>query len=92
MTISDRIYALFCRYEQEMCLLNPSGIVIGFNEINDFIKYRNNITHGGQSVMDMTIATTTYVLSGLVYCCLLTRAGLERSKILELCKRKKLIH
>ena len=92
MTISDRIYDLFCRYEQEMCLLNPSGIVIGFNEINDFIKYRNNITHGGQSVMDMTIATTAYVLSGLVYCCLLTRAGLERSKILELCKRKKLIH
>ena len=47
-----------------MCLLNPSGIVIGFNEINDFIKYRNNITHGGQSVMDMTIATTALFAEG----------------------------
>lgn len=91
MAVSDKIYALYERYEQEMLIINPSDFHIVDEDIHNFIKYRNNITHGNFSVIDPRIVITAYILAGLVYCCLLARIGIEREKIVELCRRNFLI-
>lgn len=91
ISASDRIWALYCRYGTEMEILNQTDVPIGDNEISSFVKYRNNITHGSYRVLNQEIAATAYVLQGLVYCCLLTRIGLDRDKVTLLCRNKKIL-
>ena len=72
-----------------MNILNREiGISIREDEIKDFVKYRNDITHGNHRVLDKRIACTAHLLSGLVYCSLLDRIGISREKIRELCVHK----
>lgn len=92
MSASEKITLLYKRYEKALLCLNDSEINIGEAEINQFVKYRNYITHGSYRVLNMEVAITAYVLSGLVYCCILSRIGLEQQKILELCHYRKIIH
>lgn len=91
LTASEKIGLLYKRYEEEMTCLNSTGMVVAEKEINEFVKYRNEITHGSYRVLNMEVATTAYILSGLVYCCILSRIGLNRQKILELCQHRKII-
>lgn len=91
MSASDRIYALYCRYRTDMDILNQTDMPIGENEINSFVKYRNNITHGSYRVLNQKIAATAYLLQGLAYCCLLTRIGISRDKITLLCRNRKIL-
>lgn len=91
MSASDKIQILYDRYAQEMLILNQTSYHIGENAINEFVKYRNHITHGSYRVMDQKIAVTAHILSGLVYCCVLKRIGVDREKILELCRNGKII-
>ena len=81
MAASDQIKALYHMYDEEMTLANQSNIVIGDDEIDEFVKYRNHITHGSYRVLDYTLANTTRLLSCLVYCCILTRVGIPRDNI-----------
>ena len=74
-----------------MIILNFSEIDISDDEISEFVKYRNSITHGSFRVIDSSIVATAYTLSGLVYCSLLSRIGVSREKILNLCKNWKLL-
>lgn len=92
MSAGDKISMIYHRYEQEMLILNPSHINITDAEINEFVKYRNHITHGYHRVMDMKVGITAHVLQGLVYCCLLTRIGMSREQILDLCKKRKILN
>ena len=71
-----------------MLILNQSAIIIDDDAIKAFVKYRNDITHGSHRVLDVKIAITAHCLERLVYCCLLERIGVERSRILEWCKDK----
>lgn len=88
---NEKFCELYHRYEEEMINLNLSEVDISDEDISQFVKYRNNITHGSFRVMDSSIATTAYVLSGLIYCALLSRIGVSREKILYLCKHRQLL-
>lgn len=86
LSASDRIKALFHMYDPEMTILNESRFVISDEEIDAFVKYRNQITHGTYRVLEPVIAGTTHLLAGLVYCCVLTRIGIPREKITQWCE------
>lgn len=91
MSASDKICNLYDMYEEEMIKLNHSTIDVNSKKILDFIKYRNNITHGTYRIIDEKIAVTAYLLQGLVYCCLLTRIGVDRNTIFKLCAEGKIL-
>jgi len=88
---SEKFCELYHRYEEEMINLNLSEVDISDEDISQFVKYRNNITHGSFRVMDSSIATVAYILSGLIYCAFLSRIGVSREKILCLCKNRQLL-
>lgn len=80
---ADQFKMLFHMYEEEMLLANNTHMRIGDAEIDAFVKYRNDITHGSYRVMNLTIACTAYLMECLVYCCILTRIGIRRDVIRE---------
>lgn len=92
MSASDKICKLFHLYEKEMTVLAKQiKEKISDEDILMFIKYRNNITHGAYRVMDQRIATTAFILQGLVYCCLLKRIGMNEDDVLGLCQNGKIL-
>lgn len=96
MSASDRICTLYHCYANEMCALaesttNPSETKLSDKDIQEFVKYRNNITHGSYRVMDTRIATTAFMLQGLVYCCILNRIGIDKAEIYRLCQNRKIL-
>ena len=56
--------------------------------IEEFTKFRNDVTHGSYRVLTISIAETAYVMSGLVYCCMLKRIGFDMEQIIEFCRMK----
>ena len=78
---ADQFKILYHMYEEEMAIANKSYATIGDTEIDAFVKYRNDITHGSYRVLDSTIAYTTYLMACLVYCCVLTRIGIPGEDI-----------
>lgn len=92
MSASDKICKLYHLHEKEMTSLTKQMEEnISDEDILAFIKYRNNITHGAYRVMDQRIATTAFILQGLVYCCLLKRIGMSENSILSLCQNGKIL-
>ena len=96
MSASDRFCELYHYYADEMCALaentsNPSEAKISDKDIQEFVKYRNNITHGSYRMMNTKIATTAFMLQGLVYCCILSRIGIDKAKIYRLCQDRKIL-
>jgi len=90
-TLAEKTIALFQLYAEEMQEISKGFTRVYDTQIRSFVKYRNDITHGKHRVLDYNIATTAHVLAGLVYCCILSRIGLTREKILELCKDGKIV-
>ena len=90
MSASDQIKALFHIYQEEMDLINDPEDSYGDDEIDYFVKYRNDITHGSYRVMDLKIARMAYLLTHLVYCSVLTRIGVPRKQITKLCQENRL--
>lgn len=96
MSASDRICALYHRYEREMASIAErthcsQATLIDDKEIAEFVKYRNNITHGSFRVINHEIATTAFWLQGLVYCSILTRIGMSSDEINTLCREWKIL-
>lgn len=96
MSASDRFCELYHYYADEMLALaentyNPSEAKISDEDIQEFVKYRNNITHGSHRMMTTKIATTAFMLQGLVYCCILSRIGVDKAEIYKLCKNRKIL-
>lgn len=84
MATSDQIKELYHRYDAEMKLIaNKALMVIEDEDIDCFVKYRNDITHGSYRVLDHKIAFTTHMLACLVYCCVLTRIGIPKDNIYQ---------
>lgn len=81
MAAADQFKIMYHMYEEEMAAANKAYMTIGDDEIDAFVKYRNDITHGSYRVLDSTIAYTTYLMACLVYCCVLTRIGVPRQAI-----------
>ena len=96
MSASDRFCELYHYYADEMCALaentsNPNEARISDKDIQEFVKYRNNITHGSHRIMNTQIATTAFMLQGLVYCCILSRIGISKAEIYRLCQNRKIL-
>lgn len=87
---SDMIISLYHIYKEEIDIFDTHKIV-NEDSINRFVKYRNQITHGTYRILDIEIATTAYILSGLIYCCLLSRIGMSKDEIHKLCEYNKLL-
>ena len=81
ISAADQFKVLYHMFEEEMAAANKAYITIGDAEIDAFVKYRNDITHGSYRVLDSTIAYTTHLMACLVYCCVLTRIGVPREDI-----------
>lgn len=92
MSASDQIKALLRLFEQEMRAITKSGKQCNDEDIDNFVKYRNDITHGSYRVINQEIAYTTYLLACLVYCCILTRIGIPRETLLKWCDKKRLMN
>lgn len=88
MSASNRIRGLYQRYTDELNLISRNGMSVDEVSIDKLIKYRNKITHGTYRIIDQEIAATAYLLQGLVYCCILTRIGMNRERLQALCKDK----
>ena len=90
MSLADQVTFLFHQHEE--CLRafakNSQGELCSDDDIAAFVKYRNDITHGRYRTITKQIANTAYMLEALVYCCLLTRLDMDKSKLIELCKFK----
>ena len=71
-----------------MSVLRASSIGDAEIDIGKFIAYRNQITHGAAHDIPVLVATTAYILKGLVYCCVLKRIGISEDKIILLCADK----
>lgn len=87
-SLSDRIYELYLRHKDEMdvFLKDLPGYVFSEKEIGNLVIYRNDITHGKYRVNTEDIAAATLCLMALVYCCILTRIGMEKSQIIDIMK------
>lgn len=89
MATADSVSELYRKHEKAMqTICGKVRMFVEDRDINEFIKYRNDVTHGSYRVNNIRIANTAYVLSCLVYCCLLARIGIDESKIEELCRMK----
>ena len=84
LAAADQIYLLYRRYEDILINITNASHDIGVDEINRLVKYRNSITHGRHRIIDEDIGVTAYILQGLVYCCILTRIGMDRETIKSL--------
>ncbi len=78
--LSDRIEKCFFEYQPLM------GEWISRKQIDEFVKYRNTITHGSFMPLDNSLAETAFILIELVYCCILKRIGMNDNSIMELFK------
>lgn len=84
MAASDQIKELYHRHEKAMKIIaDKAYMIIEDADIDCFVKYRNDITHGSYRVLDHKIAFTTHILACLVYCCVLTRIGIPQERIYQ---------
>lgn len=84
----DKIEQLYKIHGEAMSVLRASSIGDAEIDIGKFIAYRNQITHGAAHDIPVLVATTAYILKGLVYCCVLKRIGISEDKIILLCADK----
>ena len=88
LSLSERIWNMCEEFYECIIRLPFVDTAISEERVKKFVKYRNDITHGRHRVSDMEVGLTAFLLSGLVYCNILDRIGIERTKIIELSKRK----
>ena len=84
--LAEKLWALVEKYCQEVEIMNPSTTIINEDMIKNFVKYRNDITHGRHRIINTEIGLVAHIVRGLVYCCILDRIGVPRDKILNLCQ------
>lgn len=88
MSAGEKIFCLYQEYENELSNICGNKERIEKKDIEEFVKYRNDITHGSYRQLTLKIANTAYVMSALVYCCILKRIGFNNQEILIFCKDK----
>ena len=88
---NEKFIKMFEGFKEEICLLNPYFNIIQNKDIQEVIKYRNDITHGSHRILNQKIGITAQAMASLVYCYLLSRIGLSKEQIKELCSNNKLL-
>ena len=87
LTAFEQIVLLFQNYKEEITAYNAKWFFDIFeDDINAFVKYRNNITHGNYREMTKQIRDCTMSMQALVLCSLLDRAGVAKDTIKKLCE------
>ena len=87
--LAERAWEAWSQHEDEMKpFLRRYGISIERDNIQTFVKARNNITHNGFMGISDDVSTTAFVLMGLVYCCALKRMGMEPIEIKNVMGRR----
>ena len=86
--LKEKLYLLFDAYKEEISILNSSNMVINEKSINDFVKYRNMITHNKFQIPNQDVAITAHYMCGLIYCSVLSRMGLSKETLKKLCQSK----
>lgn len=78
-------------WDQHISELGPFlrryDIPITHESIEGFVKARNNITHNGSTGVSDEVANTAFALMGLIYCCALTRLGMDSKAITDIMTR-----
>ena len=77
---SERIIALFHKFDSEMNLYFQEDDRINEADIRALVKYRNSITHGNYREMTPEIRKTVIAMKVLVYISLLSRIGVSITK------------
>ncbi len=86
LTAFERIALLFQNYREELAEYHTKWYYdINEEDIQAFVKYRNNITHGKYQNLTQQITDCTKSMQVLVLCSLLDRASVSRDTIKKLC-------
>lgn len=56
---------------------------LSFDDINELIRIRNTLTHGGQIILNERDAESALIMMGVVYASVLKRCGCESAQIAE---------
>ncbi len=87
-SLSERAVDAWKQHEDKMeSLLRRCEFTITSKNIEDFVKARNNITHNGFVGISDEVAVTAFMLRALVYCCTLTRLGMDTRRIKDMMMR-----
>ena len=87
--LAERAWEGWKQHEDEMRpFLRRYSISIIQENIQAFVKARNNITHNGFMGISDEVCTTAFALMGLVYCCALTRLGMKPEEIKGVMNRR----
>jgi len=86
-TLTERIIILYEEFYP--ILIQMNGFTPLTKEcVRKFVKYRNDVTHGNHRILDKEIVNVYHDLLGIMYCCILTRIGIDNQRILEFAKLK----
>lgn len=88
LSLSEKISILYSHYKNEMNNFVNVDFEITNENISEFVKVRNNMTHNGFFKIDRNTAATSILLTGLIYCSILDRIGISSDQICELCNHK----
>lgn len=88
--LRERMCALCDKYSDELNAVIQSRYPyddyrLDHDKIKRFVQYRNAITHQGAQLIDIDVCRTAFVLSAVVYCCILERIGVSKDLILAIC-------
>jgi hypothetical protein len=91
MANSRKIFLLYQKNQEYMDILNRRAkLSCDEKDIESFVKYRNDITHGRYRTIDSVIAETYYTLMVLSYCCFLQRIGMKESELKKLLEENRI--
>ena len=86
--LANRVCKAWDQYISELePFLKRYDIPITHENIEGFVKARNNITHNGSTGVSDEVANTAFALMGLIYCCALTRLGVNSKAIIDIMTR-----
>ena len=86
-SLSNQIIALWQKHKDAIDAISSRiSVELTDGKIEAFVKYRNKTSHGNNLVLSQDIANTAILLECLIYCNVLSRAGMEEGNIVEICK------
>lgn len=86
--LKEKLCALLNKYEEEISILTCSNTIINESSIKTFINYRNVITHSKFQVPNQEVSVIAHYMCGLIYCSVLSRMGVPKDILKDLCKSK----
>ena len=85
--LSDQIIALWQKHREAMDVISSRiSVDLTESEIEAFVRYRNKTSHGSNLILSNDIANTAILLECLIYCNVLSRSGMTKERIVEICK------